>query len=56
MKSGKSVREVCKQFAHEGLKRESLQRFMKKAERYGDQTTMGYHEGVPRILLIWTRL
>ena len=64
VKNGKSRREVCKQFAHEGLKRASLQRFMKKAERFGDQITMGYHEGVLRILTsdmnktrlgLWTR-
>ena len=41
---------MCKQFVHYGLKRASLQRFMKKAERDGDQITMGYHEDVPRIL------
>ena len=50
VKNGKCRREVCKQFAQESLKRASLQRFMKKAERYGDQTTMGYHVGVSRIL------
>ena len=50
VKNGKSRRKVCKQFSHEGLKRASLQRFMKKSERYGDQSTMGYHEGVHRIL------